>query len=107
MTKIFRDLTRKFVGLDIKKSVLTTKMRVFDHKNMYLTMKLEPVLTTKIVDNFVRFGIPYPLPVLSPAGRARNYVHIDSEDSRIRCVSGTSPPASKAGKFKKPSVSRA
>ena len=30
-------------------------MRVFDHKNMYLTMKLEPVLTTKIVDNLVRF----------------------------------------------------
>ena len=59
MTKIFRDLTRKFVGLNIKKSVLTTKMRVFDHKNMYLTMKLEPVLTTKIVDNFVRFGMPY------------------------------------------------
>ena len=61
MTKIFRDLTRKFVGLNIKKSVLTTKMRVFDHKNMYLTMKLEPVLTTKIVDNFVRFGMPYRL----------------------------------------------
>ena len=59
MTKIFCDLTRKFVGLDIKNSVLTTKMRVFDHKNMYLTMKLEPVLTTKIVDNFVRFGMPY------------------------------------------------
>ena len=58
VTKIFRDLTRKFVGLNIKKSVLTTKMRVFDHKNMYLTMKLEPVLTTKIVDNFVRFGMP-------------------------------------------------
>ena len=58
MTKIFRDLTRKFIGLNIKKSVLTTKMRVFDHKNMYLTMKLEPVLTTKIVDNFVRFGMP-------------------------------------------------
>ena len=57
MTKIFRDLTRKFVGLNIKKSVLTTKMRVFDHKNMYLTMKLELVLTTKIVDNFVCFGM--------------------------------------------------
>ena len=39
--------------------VLTTKMRVFGHKNMYLTMKLEPVLTTKIVDNFVRFGMLY------------------------------------------------
>jgi len=26
---------------------------------MYLTMKLEPVLTTKIVDNSVRFGMPY------------------------------------------------
>ena len=59
MTKIFRDLTRKFVGLNIKKSVLTTKMRVFDYKNMYLTMKLESVLTTKIVDNFVRFGMLY------------------------------------------------
>ena len=59
MTKIFRDLTRKFVGLNIKKSVLTTKMRVLTIKNRYLTMKLEPVLTMKIVDNFVRFGMPY------------------------------------------------
>ena len=57
MTKIFRDLTRKFVGLNIKKSVLTTK--IFDHKNRYLTMKLEPVLTMKIVDNFDHFGMPY------------------------------------------------
>ena len=57
MTKIFCDLTRKFVGLNIKKSVLTTKMRVLTI-NRYLTMKLEPVLTMKIVDNFVRFGMP-------------------------------------------------
>ena len=65
MTKIFRDLTRKFVGLNIKKSVLTTKMRVFDHKNMHLTMKLEPVLTTKIVDNFA-ISIFIPRPSLVP-----------------------------------------
>ena len=57
LTKIFCDLTRKFVGLNIKKSVLTTKMRVLTI-NRYLTMKLEPVLTMKIVDNFVRFGMP-------------------------------------------------
>ena len=61
MTKIFRDLTIKFVGLNIKKSVLTTKMRVLTIKiGLCMTMKLEPVLTTKIVDNnyFVRFGMP-------------------------------------------------
>ena len=62
MTKKFCDLTRKFVanvGLNIKKSVLTTKMRVLIIKNRYLTMKLELVLTMKIVDNFVHFGMPY------------------------------------------------
>ena len=31
----------------------------FAHKNVCLTMKLERVLTMKIVDNFVRFGMPY------------------------------------------------
>ena len=61
VTTIFCDLTRKFVGLNIKKSVLTRKMRVLTIKNRYLTMKLEPVLTMKIVDNFVRFGMPYKL----------------------------------------------
>ena len=34
-------------------------MRVLTIKNRYLTMKLELVLTMKIVDNFVRFGMPY------------------------------------------------
>ena len=31
----------------------------FAHKNVSLTMKLERVLTMKIVENFVRFGMPY------------------------------------------------
>ena len=81
MTKIFRDLTRKFVGLNIKKSVLTTKMRVLTIKNRYLTMKLELVLTMKIVDDFVRFGMPYPSPVLL-------YAKMEGEDlgERFTCM---------------------
>ena len=39
---------------------LSTKNISFDHKNECWTMKLEWVLTMKIVDNFVCFGMPYP-----------------------------------------------
>ena len=63
LTKKFCDqdiscLTIKFVGLNIKKISFDNKNESFDHKNRCLTMKLEPILTMKIVDNFVRLGMP-------------------------------------------------
>ena len=38
---------------------LSTKISVLTIKMTCLTMKLERILTMKIVDNFVRFGMPY------------------------------------------------
>ena len=66
LTKKFCDQdiswSRKFVVLNIsfdnKNDSFDNKNESFDRKNRCLTMKLEPVLTMKIVDNFVRFGMP-------------------------------------------------
>ena len=65
---------------------LSTKISVLTIKNVCLTMKLERVLTMKIVDNFVRFGMPY----VASSPRYK-FAFRESLGTRLLLCSGTTP----------------